>query len=424
MNPPHGSYAPPLEGQGKAVTLEDRNTVTDVIGKIVSEATRRTFGANVRAVILTGSLSRNEASIQRDSEGIWRVKGDAEFLILLAAECPLPIDWDTERNGLEIEALLLNQGIDCPISLGYCHEGFFRSMTPHMFAYETRETGTVISGEAESLTLIPAFAPSDIPLEDAWRTLSNRMIELAEAMAAQSAPNSNGVPQEVAYRSMKLTLDTATSVLLFEGKYAPTYSQRAENFSRLAATAERLSGSTIPLRDFAHAVATCTNWKLSGDVPAGYVSWEWVRSTCQRAIEVWKWELRRLSGERPDPSLEKLLKTAMQRQSLTARARGWVSVIRSEGWLRSLRWWPRWLIMALRTTPRYWTYEAVGELFLRIDEYLLNSSKTQADGAALETLRVDLPLWPSGTLADSRNWRLFARAIAFNYHRYLEGTRS
>jgi len=41
-----------------------------------------------------------------------------------------------------------------------------------------------------------------------------------------------------------------------------------------------------------------------------------------------------------------------------------------------------------------------------------------------ELFKSDLPLWLSGTEADAKEWRDFARAVAWNYHRYLEGTRA
>lgn len=413
-----------LEVSANTAALPDSAAVIEAIGKAVSKATEQTFGPNVRAVILTGSLARNEGSIRRSSEDLWRVHGDAEFLILLGSGCPLPIEWDAERNGLEIEAALFNQGIQCPISLGYCHEDFFRSMTPHMFAYETRVTGNVVSGEFDALTLIPPFTPAEIPLEDAWRTLSNRMIELLESMAAFLPPTSGYVPDEIAYRCMKLTLDTATSVLLFEGQYAPTYAQRATNFSQLAANTEFLPGTTLSLKGLADAVMLCTEWKLSGEMPAGYATWQWMQSTCEFAFSVWKWELQRLSGSDSDLSLQKLLAKFMQRQSMGARARGWLYVVRREGWLKSFDRWPRWFAMALRATPRYWTYEAAGELFSRLSEYLGSSQSNLRKHSSIETLKSNLPLWPSGTRADSRDWRNFARAVAFNYHRYLEGTRA
>ena len=400
------------------------NVVVERIGQTVTDATRQAFGKSIRAVVLTGSLSRNEGSIRRNGRGLWNVQGDAEFLILLDAGCPLPGPRDVEATVIQTEAQLIQQGIECSLSLSYCHEDFFRTMTPHMFAYETRVLGKVVSGEFDALTLIPPFTPADIPVEDAWRTLTNRMIELAEVMAAHKAPESAHVPDSIAYRTMKLTLDTATSLLLFHGQYAPTYQQRADNFSRFVDSPGVLSGLKVSPQEFAQGLALCTGWKLSGEEPVGLVTWEWVRATCTRGLAVWIWELQQLTESDGVNSTSSLITNAADKQSLSARVRGWLYVVRSEGWLRSIAYWPHWMVMGFRATPRYWIYEAAGHLFERLNEYVAVDRTIPSLNAQSKSFESDLPLWLSGTKADAADWRNFARSVAWNYHRYLEGTRS
>jgi hypothetical protein len=293
-----------------------------------------------------------------------------------------------------------------------------------MFAYETRVSGKVVSGEFDALSLIPPFAPADIPVEDAWRTLTNRMIELAEVMAAHRLPKGARVPDPIAYRTMKLTLDTATSLLLFDGQYAPTYQQRADNFSRFADSPGTSPGLNVSRQEFANALALCTEWKLSGEEPAGLVTWEWVRATCDRALAVWIWELQQLTGSDGANSISSLITNAAEKQSLSARARGWLYVVRCEGWLRSIAYWPRWMAMGFRATPRYWIYEAGVNLFARMNEYVAVDRTMPSLTAQGKSFESDLPLWLSGTKADAADWRNFARAVAWNYHRYLEGTRA
>jgi len=412
------------ENSGGTSSFSDSAFVVGRIGKIVTDATRRSFGTSVRAVILTGSLSRNEGSIQRTDLGLWKVLGDAEFLILLTPECPFPGARDVEATVLETEAQLIQQGVECSLSLSYCHEDFFRTMTPHMFAYETRVSGKVVSGEFDALSLIPPFTPNDIPTEDAWRTLANRMIELAEAMAAHKTPADSRVPEPIAYRAMKLTLDTATSLLLFHGQYAPTYRQRADNFAQLVATAAPIRGSNVSWEDLARGVNLCTEWKLSAEEPASLVTWNWVRATCDRALAIWIWEMQQLAGGSDFDSISRLISRAAAKQTWSARIRGWLYVMRCEGWLRSFRYWPHWMAMGLRATPRYSIYEATGHLFARMNEYIAASSAALPLSSPANSFESDLPVWPSGTRADATNWRDFARAVAWNYHRYLEGTRA
>src|SRR6266436_5292294 len=332
------------ENSGGTSSASDSTVVVERIGKTVTDAARQAIGTRVRAVVLTGSLSRTEGSIRRNGRGLWNVQGDAEFLILLTSECPLPGPRDVEATIIQTEAHLIQQGIECSLSLSYCHEDFFRTMTPHMFAYETRVSGKVVSGEFDVLDLIPPFAPADIPVEDAWRTLTNRMIELTEVMAAHKVPEDARVPDSIAYRTMKLALDTGTSLLLFHGQYAPTYQLRADNFSRFADSPGTLPGSTVSRQEIAHALALCTEWKLSGEEPAGLVTWEWVRATCGRALAVWIWELQQLTESDGVNSISSLITSAADKQPLLARVRGWLYVVRCEGWLRSIAYWRHWIL--------------------------------------------------------------------------------
>ena len=412
------------ENSGGTSSASDSTVVVERIGKTVTDAARQAIGTRVRAVVLTGSLSRTEGSIRRNGRGLWNVQGDAEFLILLTSECPLPGPRDVEATIIQTEAHLIQQGIECSLSLSYCHEDFFRTMTPHMFAYETRVSGKVVSGEFDVLDLIPPFAPADIPVEDAWRTLTNRMIELTEVMAAHKVPEDARVPDSIAYRTMKLALDTGTSLLLFHGQYAPTYQQRADNFSRFADSPGTLPGSTVSRQEIAHALALCTEWKLSGEEPAGLVTWEWVRATCGRALAVWIWELQQLTESDGVNSISSLITSAADKQPLLARVRGWLYVVRCEGWLRSIAYWRHWILMGFRATPRYWIYEAGGNLFARLNEYIVVDRTIPLATAQGKSFESDLPLWLSGTRADAADWRNFARSVAWNYHRYLEGTRA
>lgn len=423
-NLPTLKYAPKATGVADSVAM---GPVVETIGRFVGNETKSKFKEAVRAIVLTGSLARNEGTIRTNEEGAYRVLGDAEFLIMLAPGHPYPLEREIEGLARHIEAVLLTAGIDCPISLAFVYENFFRSMTPHMFAYETRVSGSVVDGECDPLSMIPPFSISDIPREDGWRTLTNRMLELAEAMAAKIPTQARRVPEEIAYRAMKLTLDSATSLLLFTGGYAPSYSQRAVNFSQIASGNNAFPELGIRLMDLAHELTLCTQWKLSGEKPKDLVTWNWIRINCERAIVIWRWELMQLSGmdlKGGNAKIHELIRHAADAQPFSKRIRGWLYVVRREGWMRSLRFWPKWLSMSLKATPRYWIYESTAHAFLRVEEYLTPNCVFYLDSVGGQRLKSDLPLWPSGEKKDSLEWREFVRAIAWNYHRYLEGTRA
>jgi len=83
--------------------------------------------------------------------------------------------------------------------------------------------------------------------------------------------------------------------------------------------------------------------------------------------------------------------------------------MRCEGWLRGVAYWPHWIVMGFRATPRYWIYEAGGHLFARLNEYIAVDRTMPSATAQGKPFESDLPLWLSGTRADAADWRSFAR---------------
>ena len=70
--------------------------------------------------------------------------------------------------------------------------------------------GTALFGERDYLSLLPKMHPWDIPDEDAWRLLSNRMVEW---LALQL--NAGGEPVKAQfYRIAKQYLDLVTALSL------------------------------------------------------------------------------------------------------------------------------------------------------------------------------------------------------------------
>src|SRR5204862_702462 len=81
--------------------------------------------------------------------------------------------------------------------------------------------GQAIWGDAGALALIPDFSPSEIPLEDGWRLLCERIVEQL-SVADQLLEWRPTLSAEAHYQTVKLYLDMATSFLLFSGVYAAT----------------------------------------------------------------------------------------------------------------------------------------------------------------------------------------------------------
>jgi hypothetical protein len=277
--------------------------------------------------VLTGSLARDEGTCVEDGQ-YSQVLGDAEFLLVFKRTTSLPPEPALELIREQIEQSLLRRGIRCHVGLSAVHPRFFGRLRPAIFAYELLAYGQVIWGDCNILALVPRFSAGDIPLEDAWRLLSNRMIELLETALLENREQVTGdneersgtsdvlpttsrfsvpcsvsavtgslspVPSSVPYAAVKLYLDMATSFLLFKGAYEPTYRQREAKLRTLAENAGNLHGYPFsPLRRFSQRVTVCTELKLGTAAPAiTAISWE---EMVADARALWRWEMERLTG--------------------------------------------------------------------------------------------------------------------------------
>jgi len=390
---------------------EDAAELSGRISQETVAACLGSLGGHVRAVVLTGSLARNEGSFLRVFNG-WRLLGDAEFLVVLDKFHGIDRQREVERLKSDIENALAKDGLTCTISLAIADDRFFRGLKPHIFAYELSRHGKVVFGEAAVLALIPQFAGSDIPLEDAWRMLGNRLVEQLEVLAGCDLLEGS-LPDALFYRTVKLYLDMATSWLLFQGKYEPSYRGRCEILQ-----SQSFEDGTAPfdLRAFATEVAKCTAWKLSptekGKPEATSIFWY---SSHHYASRLWQWEVAQLGKHgRPEGSGPR-----GPRQGVSARLRGWAYVVRESG-VRGIRRWPAWMAQ-WRRSPRFRVYFAAAELYGVLPPILRGEADRAETARRTESINRTLPM-PASDL--NGEWKLLARTIAWNYHAFLENTRA
>ncbi|MGH9397986.1 MAG: hypothetical protein ACRD18_14195 [Terriglobia bacterium] len=400
-----------------------------VICSAVAESVAGAFGDRLRALILTGSLARDEATVL-EKNGTRELLGDAEFLLVFAEGVVLPSAGAIHRLGQEIEGRLAQRGVHSPLDLDAVHSGFLRELRPHIFAYELRTCGQVVWGDQQILSLIPASSGADIPLEDAWRLLSNRMIEQLDA-AIELASNPSALPRSVQYRTVKLYQDMATSFLVFAGAYEPTYRGRAERLRALAADPSTSWDLPFPLHEFSNRVSACTNFKLqgnqdgslssTGDCPPSIAFWQ---EAVTQARLLWRWELMRLTHSHAALSDQELMKKWMSMQPLRDRLRGWAYVLRRCGWHRSWREWPRWVRRARQASPRYCVYAAASQLFFQLPGALGPASQPPAIRRDWEAWRSWLPMDHHDPKVLAADWQQAIFAISENYKRFLTGTRA
>jgi len=389
-------------------SLVARSVICEVTARVFAEE----FGSRLCSAVLTGSLARGEASFVKEGD-LSKSLGDAEFLLILHQHAPLPSSLALLRA--RSESAILERGIECHVSLSATHADYLLKMRPHIFGYELRTCGAVVLGDPTVLSLIPAFSPSDIPLEDGWRLLCNRMIELLEmtsrgkperASASKSGElghlSSPGCdPSPLTYSVAKVYLDMATSFLLFVGAYVPTYRGREARLRTLAKEVTSHNGRPpLPLARLSRRVTACTEFKLgTGNLHADDLSGEWPfvgtipwEELCADVHTLWRWELahliraadaagRKEIAEEPqratigmsntytdfdDLNDLELMRKWMQLQPMKRRLRGWAYTLRKCGWHRSWRSWPRWIRLAWQASPRYQVYAAASQIFFKL----------------------------------------------------------
>ena len=198
---------------------------------------------------------------------------------------------------------------------------FSPASRPHITC-ELHCCGRVVCGDDNPLQLIPAFPASAIDREDAWRLLANRIIECLELSPTLPGEQS-AATEELHYRTVKLFLDMATSLLVFLHAYEPTYAGRAQKLRQLAEQDEQ---AVLPfvLKNFAGRVDECTRWKISGGGGAWNSVPEIFREALDYARRLWQWELAKLTATAAEASPEMLFAAAAARQSAWEKIRGWL----------------------------------------------------------------------------------------------------
>jgi len=374
----------------------------------------------LQGIILTGSWARAEATIVAQN-GRYSILSDAEFLLVFERSARLPHQEKLASLKHKLERTLKNNGIHCQLSFAAVHPEYFEKLPPHIFTYELRACGQIIWGDQNLLSLIPDFSPCEISSKDAWYLLCNRIIEQFQILSELT--DRSTLPASAAYSTVKLYLDMSTSLLVFLGEYRPTYAERA---NQLAGLARLGSWNDLPfeLAPFARDVQSCTSWKLSPTTAGVVADWHFWEQAMGYAQLLWQWELARMIGAIDRRSNPDLLKQWCRLQPVTGRLRGWLYVLRRDGWLRSRRQWLRWARQVRLGSPRHCVYRATQELLFRLPSLIQAGTVQPSAQASLTRAETYLPRLTRSSDSRRAGWHVLASEIAQNYNRYLVGTRS
>jgi hypothetical protein len=393
---------------GSGVVMSPKSLVMDETARLCTTV----YKNRLRALVLTGSVARDEGTFVTSAEGR-TLLGDAEFFAVFHDDHPLPAAGDLRLVEQRIYDRLRGHGLTASVSVNAVHARYLRRIEPSIFGYELRTCGVVAFGDRDIVQLIPRFEPRDIPLEDAWRLLANRLVEQLEGFDELAAGRPT-LSVETHYRTVKLYLDMGTSLLVFAGGYAPTYRAREEALRQLR-SAPRSGGMPFVLEPFVEDVVAATRWKLGTTVAQPTAPRAFWERALDHAERLWRWELSRLTSlpaERPSPEL---LGAWIERQPLGARLRGWAHVARRQGVRGSLGRWPRWLQAAVSTSPRYLVYGMAAPLLFALH-------RVDGPGVDLATMRHRLPVARGS--ANGVDARQLVTDVLNNYRQFLVGTRA
>ena len=311
------------------VAIKSREEVQQAFLECVTRRVVDLFGSDLSALILTGSLARGEGSLIRRRDR-WEVLGDAEFLVILRDGAKLISDPEFGRVGRQMTRELKELGVVCHLDLSAAQVDYFQKMRPHIFSYELRSCGRTLWSDAKVIESIPAFAAGEIPREDAWRLLCNRIIEQLRIVRRLYSDEQDSWEQTV-YVCNKFLLDLGTSLLVFLDQYEPTYQLRAEKIEQLArnGAAARLPFSPA---EFSRRVRELTAIKLRPELDPSLGEFDlspqaqrdaalsrWLEAV-PYARALWEWEVALLAGAEPGGSSaadpwRKLLRVRRQRSS-------------------------------------------------------------------------------------------------------------
>ncbi len=145
---------------------------------------------------------------------------------------------------------------------------------------------------------IPNYAASNLSREDAWRMLSNRLVE------QMGLEVEIGAGDVLRYRSIKLCLDLASSLLVFFGRFEAGYRARLDRMEEFAVDSRRGAIADSDRR-ISPLLRLCTDGQTRrpevvadpGAVLAEQVTrWAW---------QAWLWELQRMTGSTRAPAPRK-----------------------------------------------------------------------------------------------------------------------
>jgi predicted nucleotidyltransferase len=172
----------------------------------------------VRAIILTGSLARNQASFKKIN-GKVILASDIDLVIVVKSTALLKSLGVIKEMSSKITDRLCKFQFISQVSFSVITEESLAKAEPSMFMFDLIQNGRTIYSNVEGPLVFPHFSVKEIPKYDIYRLLFNRMVEaldsfVTDCMRNQFDEHSN---VKVLKSLQKLYLSIIQSIYINEG---------------------------------------------------------------------------------------------------------------------------------------------------------------------------------------------------------------
>jgi len=304
--------------------------------------------AVVKAIVLVGSFSRNEAIFDQTKEPV-KFFSDIEFWVVAEPGAFAHIAMKKSVIERELERRLLEKGYKVKISVGFTTVEHLKRLKPYIYTFEVKRYGKVLWGDGKILDNIPECSSENIDPLDGFILLNNRIVE--QLMLLNNIERGKSIDQ---YEINKGYIQVVNSILAFKKRYRSMYPEKREAILKLFEEDTDLLGR---MTCFIAKIEPIFD-SLSGVQPkpltknGAMLEWRGLRKCFKQA---WIYEAQRLTNN-DSHDIEKLLKAADLLSSAEARFKGW-----GKYFLKGGRGLPD-----IRTSPQALIYKrAVKEYFGR-----------------------------------------------------------
>jgi hypothetical protein len=286
----------------------------------------------VVGLILTGSVARGEGTMVLDRGGISRWLSDIEFQVVLDGDQSVHLnEVDATLNSLQrainIDPLNFRRGIK--VSFTSILADQIARLRPSIFAREMLEHGKLVWGQPERVQ-VPIWwreGRKEIPYLDAFRLLSNRIIQQVDARFRWQYSDESAT--QAPYTLSKFWIELVTSLSVFIGCYRTSYRERqraVEDYFK--SNADVLGNATQLLIDRLRQ-AMLVKFGRTTALPCSEKEF---RDSAYVAGLVWELEVHRMLGDSrvsinaDEPS--KIVTALKRLEPHAQRARDWARLLR------------------------------------------------------------------------------------------------